>query len=84
MIITEFAPAFPPVARVVGPTLAASPVSYLALATGLTVIVAAHEKALTAVPPQVTLTVAVVFIVAAQVRYMNPERDPTPKLTALP
>jgi len=67
-MLTEFAPAFPPVARAVGPTLAASPVSYLALATGLTVIVEAHEKALTAVPPQVTLTVAVTFMVAAQVR----------------
>lgn len=42
-MLTEFAPAFPPVARADGPTLAASPVSYLALATGLTVIVAAHE-----------------------------------------
>jgi len=35
---TWFTPAFPPADKTVGPTLAASPVSYLAFSTGLTVI----------------------------------------------
>lgn len=67
-MLTWFEPAFPPVARAVGPTTAALPVSYLALATGLTDIVLAQEKADLAVPERVTLTVPVTFMVAAQVK----------------
>jgi len=37
-----FEPALPPAVKAVGPTLAVSPSSYLALSTGLTVISVAH------------------------------------------
>jgi len=67
-MLTWFEPALPPVARAVGPTRAALPVSYLALATGLTDIVLTQEKADLAVPDMVTLTVPVTFMVVAQVR----------------